>query len=153
YLRSLEVPLKTTNDAVAVTGRTDYSWSSGSRLALRFNFSDASAQNAITTGPPVPPLDFRSLGTSGSEKDRTYTGIAQHTWIINPHLANDLRFSGTYELRPRTANSAAPSVTGGSFFNLGARNFLPTVQDDARYQINDAISWIKGTHTIKVGGD
>src|SRR5262249_34087297 len=120
---------------------------------LRFNFSDASANNAITTGPPPDPLTPQSLGTTGSEKDRTYTGVAEHTWIISPRIANDLRFSGTYELRPRTANLLAPGVSGGSFFTLGSRNFLPTVQDDSRYQIADSISFQVRTHTLKFGGD
>ncbi|MCX6621815.1 MAG: TonB-dependent receptor, partial [Acidobacteria bacterium] len=35
----------------------------------------------------------------------------------------------------------------------GTRNFLPTVQDDTRYQINDGISIQRGNHSLKFGGD
>ena len=124
----------------------------GSRLTVRFNFSDANATNAITTGAPLPVVDNRALNGTGNEQDRTYTGIAQYTAIISPSIANDFRYSGTHEDRPRTSNSAIPNVvnTIGSF---GARNFLPTVQDDTRHQFSDGLSVIHGAHAMKFGGD
>jgi len=36
---------------------------------------------------------------------------------------------------------------------VGTRNFLPTVQDDTRYQINNGVSIITGRHNVKLGGD
>ena len=152
FLHSQEGPIHSTNDATATTGRLDYQMRSGSRLTARFNYSTANAENAITTGSPLPPLDTRALSGTGAEQDRTSTGVAQYTSILSPRMANDLRFSGTHEDRPRTSNSAVPNVSS-SFANFGARNFLPTVQDDTRYQINDGLSWTVGGHTIKVGGD
>jgi hypothetical protein len=152
FYHTLEQGFNSTNDGTATTGRLDYNVNERNRLTLRFNFSDASADNAITTGAPLPTIDTRALSGTGAEKDRTYTGIAQYTSIFGANMANDLRFSGTYELRPRTSNSAVPNVTN-NIGNFGARNFLPTVQDDARYQINDGFSIIQGAHAIKFGGD
>jgi carboxypeptidase family protein/TonB-dependent receptor-like protein len=152
FYRSLQQGFKSTNDGTATTGRLDYSLTDNNRLTMRFNFSDASAENAITTGAPLPTLDTRALSGTGAEKDRTYTGIAQYTAILSPNMANDLRFSGTHEVRPRTSNSAIPNVSN-VIGNFGARNFLPTVQDDTRYQINDGLSITRGSHTLKFGGD
>ena len=152
FYKSQQGPLTTTNDATAVTGRGDYSFANGSRLMLRLNFSNATADNATTTGGVPPALENRAVSNSGSENDRTYTGIAQYTSILSPNIANDLRFSGTHELRPRTANSITPSVDS-SIGVYGTRNFLPTVQDDTRYQINDGISIQAGSHSLKFGGD
>jgi hypothetical protein len=152
FYKGLENGFKSTNDATATTGRLDYQFGNGSRITTRLNFSDASADNAITTGAALPAIDTRALSGTGAEKDRTYTGVAQYTSILNPRMANDLRFSGTHEVRPRTANSNTPNVTN-TIGNFGARNFLPTVQDDTRYQINDGLSMTLGKHTIKVGGD
>ena len=152
FYRSLEQGFKSTNDGLATTGRADYQLSNANRLTLRLNFSDSNADNAITTGAALPTVDTRALSATGSEKDRTFTGVAQDTAILTPNMINDLRFSGTHENRPRTANSSIPNVTN-TIGNFGARNFLPTVQDDTRYQINDGISMTKGSHTFKVGGD
>ncbi|PWU01363.1 MAG: hypothetical protein C5B51_22890 [Terriglobia bacterium] len=151
YYQSLQGPLESTNDATAALGRLD-SQMKGGHLSARFNFSDASANNAITTGAPLAVIDTRALNGTGSEKDRTYTGVAQYTAILSPSIANDLRFSGTHEDRPRTSNSAVPNVSN-VVGNFGARNFLPTVQDDTRYQINDGLSVIRNTHTMKFGAD
>jgi hypothetical protein len=152
FYLSQQGPFKSTNDATATTGRLDYSFANGSRLTARFNFSDASAQNAITTGAALPTLDNRAVSGSGTEMDRTYTGTSQLTSILSPHVVNDLRFSGTHEDRPRTANTQTANI-GNTFGNVGTRNFLPTVQDDTRYQINDGVSMTMGRHTLKVGGD
>ncbi len=152
FYQSLQQQFKSTNDGLATTGRLDYQMTNGDRLTLRLNFSDANADNAITTGAALPAVDTRALSGTGSEKDRTFTGVAQYTKILSATVANDLRFSGTHELRPRTSNSLAPNVTNG-IGNFGARNFLPTVQDDTRYQINDGLTFARGSHTFKVGGD
>lgn len=152
YYHSLEGPFATTNDATALLGHGDYQLSNKNRLSTRFNFSDGSANNAITTGAPIPSLYNRALNGSGSEKDRTETGVANFTSIISASIANDLRFTGTHESRPRTSNSLIPNVSN-NIGNFGARNFLPTVQDDTRYQFNDGLTVVKGTHAFKVGGD
>lgn len=152
FYKSLEGPFSTTNDATAVLGRLDYRLSDNHQVTARMNYSNANAANAITTGAPLPPLDTRALSGTGSEQDRTYTGLVQWTALLGPSMANDLRFSGTHEFRPRTSNSAVANVSNqiGSF---GARNFLPTVQDDTRYQIADSFTVVQGSHTVKLGLD
>src|SRR6266849_700826 len=129
FYQSQQGRINSTNDATATLGRLDYQSTNGSRITARFNFSDANASNAISTGAPLLVVDTRALSGTGSEQDRTYTGTAQYTAILSPSIANDLRFSGTHELRPRTSNSAIPNVNASSIGNFGARNFLPTVQD------------------------
>jgi len=153
YYQSLQGPIKSTNDATVTSGRLDYQLKNGSRLTARFNFSDANANNAISTGAALPVVDNRALNGTGAEQDRTYTGTAQYTAILTPNIANDFRFSGTHEGRPRTSNSAIPNVNAGGLGNFGARNFLPTVQEDTRYQFSDGLSVTMGSHSMKFGGD
>lgn len=153
FYRSLQGPIDSTNDATVTSGRLDYQPNGSHRLTTRFNFSDANANNAVTSGAPLPVIETRALSGTGSEKDRTYTGTSQYTAILSPTIANDLRFSATHEDRPRTSNSAIPNVNAGGLGNFGARNFLPTVQDDTRYQINNGLSVTRGAHNMKFGGD
>jgi hypothetical protein len=152
FYKSLEERIFSTNDAVATLGRLDYQFRNASRLTARFNFSDAVAENAITTGAPLPAIDNRARSGTGAEKDRIYTGVAQWSWILGPTMANDLRFSSTYELRPRTSNSAVANVSN-QIGNFGARNFLPTTQDDQRTQIADSFTINWNRHTVKLGLD
>jgi len=152
HYMSLETPFTQTNDGTALTARTDQQFAGGSRLTFRYNFSDANALNATTTGTRIEPTIDRALSNNGTEKDRTHTGSTQFTWVISPTLVNDLRFATSYEIRPRLTNSETPQVSSvvGRF---GGVDFLPTVQDDMRIQINNGLSWIRGAHTVKVGVD
>lgn len=152
FYKSLEQPFKQSNNALAFTAKTDYQTAGGNRLTLRYNFSDATADNAVSVGGALDPFTNRAFSNDGIEKDRTHTGTAQYTHLFSPTVLNDIRFSGSYEERPRLANSATPQVANviGTF---GARNFLPTTQEDKRWQISDALSLTRGTHTIKLGLD
>src|SRR5262249_17319241 len=76
----------------------------------------------------------------------------QWTQILRPTMINDLRFSVSDEVRPRTSNSSLPNVNN-NIGQFGARNFLPTTQTDRRTQISDGISLIRGVHSFKLGGD
>jgi hypothetical protein len=142
-----------TNDATAMTTRMDYQSEKGNRLTLRYNFSDATANNAVSVGGALDPFTNRAFSNDGIEKDRIHNGTAQYTHIFSPAILNDLRVGASYELRPRLANSALPQVDARPIGIFGARNFLPTTQDDKRIQIADALSMTRGKHTMKFGVD
>src|SRR5688572_28474098 len=152
FFKSEERPFTQTNDAMAFTLRGDYQTQPGHRLTLRYNVSDAVARNAVSAGGALIPFTNRAFTNDGVEKDRTHTGTAQYTHLFSASTLNDLRLTGTYEVRPRLSNSELPQVSTviGTF---GARNFLPTTQDDQRIQFSDAISINRGAHTFKLGFD
>ena len=152
YYKTLEKPFEQTNRATALTAKTDYQFASGDRVTLRYNNSRSTENNAVTTGAAVNPFGNAAVSNEGTEQDGIHNGNAQYTKLFSPTTVNDLRFTGSAEVRPRLANSALPLVTNtiGAF---GTRNFLPTTQSDKRWQISDALSMTRGRHTIKVGVD
>ena len=152
FYKGEEKPFRQTNDATALTGRGDYSFPAGHRLTLRYNFSTANAENGVSVGGALNPLTNQSLTNEGTEKDRTHTGTAQYTHLLSPMVLNDFRFTGTFEIRPRLANSAIPAVSN-TIGTFGTRSFLPTTQDDLRIQLTDGLSVTRGPHTLKFGVD
>jgi hypothetical protein len=153
FFRSLEGPGEATNDAVLFTGRVDWNLSDRLRLNGRYNFSDNEAVNGVSTGDGiVAPTINRPLSNDGTEKDRTHTVTVQAASFLTPTIVNELRTQFSYEQRPRLSNSALPLVptTVGSF---GSVNFLPTTQDDKKFQIADNLTWSRGDHTAKFGVD
>lgn len=152
-IRGFEGPFKQTNRATAMTSKTDYIFNGGHRLTLRYNFSDSVETNAITVGAAVNPVTNVSVEQEGNELDRIHNGTMQYTHIFSPRIVNDLKFSGSYEIRPRTANSNNPSVNLQNVTTWGARSFLPTTQFDKRWQITDSMTILSGKHSIKVGFD
>lgn len=153
YFRSLQQDFTRENRAWALTAKTDYQFSSGDRLTLRYNLSRSDEPNSVSTGGALNPFTNLALSNEGTEKDRTHFGTAQFTKIFSPRVVNDLKFSGSFEERPRTANSESFSVSAGPIGSYGTRSFLPTVQWDYRTQIQDALTLMAGRHTLKFGVD
>lgn len=152
-IRSFEKSFEQTNRASAVTGKGDYSFAGGHRLTMRYSFSDSVENNAVTVGAAVNPVTNNSIENEGNELDRIHNGTMQYTHIFSPSIVNDLKFSGSYEERPRTANSTNPGVNLQNVTAFGARNFLPTVQQDNRWQFTDSVTVLKSKHSIKAGFD
>src|SRR5581483_9391108 len=153
YYKGLEQDFNKGNNAGAGMVKGDYIFTNGSHLTLRYNRSGSEETNAVTVGGAVEAFTTNALNSEGTEQDRMHFGTAQYTAIITPTMVNDLKFSGSYETRPRLSNSAQPGIVATTIGTVGTRNFLPTVQDDSRYQITDAFSWMHGAHTIKFGTD
>lgn len=152
-IRSFEKPFLQTNRATAMTAKGDYAFSKGHRLTLRYNFSDSVEQNAVTVGAAVNPVTNNAVENEGNELDRIHNGTMQYTHIISPSIVNDIKFSGSYEIRPRTANSNNPGVFLQNVTSFGARSFLPTVQFDKRWQVTDSLTMLRSKHSLKVGFD
>jgi len=152
-IRSFEKPFQQTNRSTAITSKGDYAFNKGHRLTMRYNFSDSVEQNAVTVGAAVNPVTNNSVENEGNELDRIHNGTMQYTHIISPSIVNDIKFSGSYEERPRTANSNNPGVNLQNVTAFGARSFLPTTQFDKRWQITDSITMLKSKHSLKMGFD
>lgn len=152
-IKSFEKPFLQTNRSTAMTTKADYAFNKGHRLTLRYNFSDSVEQNAVTVGAAVNPITNTSIEQEGNELDRVHNGTMQYTHIISPSVVNDIKFSGSYEERPRTANSVNASATLQNVTSWGARSFLPTVQFDKRWQLTDSMTVLRGKNSMKVGFD
>jgi len=152
FYRSLEVPFLQTNDAGTEFIRADWQISQRQRLNLRFHHADNGADNANAAGNQIFPTTNSAVSNNGREEDHQNTGVAQLTSFFGTSLANDLRYQMSYEERPRLTNSTSPLVSN-SIGSFGQVRFLPTTESDWRLQIADSVSWIRGTHAIKFGGD
>ena len=148
----LEEPFESTNDAWAWTPRVDFHLHGTQTLTIRYNVSSATALNTSTTGDPRQSRTDRALSNNGTEKDEIHYLTAQLSSLFGPALINELRITASREERPRLNNSDAPLIQS-AVGRFGARSFLPTVQDDLRVQASDAVSIIRGAHSMKLGLD
>ena len=153
FFKSLEQDFKRENRATAVTGKMDYAFAQGHRLTLRYNHSRSKEPNSVTVGGALNPFTNLALSNEGTEIDRTHFGTVQYTHLFSPRVVNDVKFSQSYEIRPRLSNSALPTVAAGVIGTFGARSFLPTTQDDYRTQITDSLTVLAGRHSLKFGMD
>ena len=151
YYRSLETPFETTNDALAILGRTDYQVSGSGRLSLRYSFSDNDAKNANATGNALADTTVSALSNNGTEKDRTNTVVGQYTSTIRSNVLFETRGQYSREQRPRDANERTPLVTN-AVGNYGTVSFLgENIQRDWRVQGAANLTAVVGRHTMKAG--
>lgn len=150
YLNTLQTNYTQTNDASLYTGRFDYQFKGGHRLFARYNGSRNDAENAASVGNNIDPAVTNALSNNGKEMDRTHTLNGQLVSLLSPNVANELRIMFAREVRPREANVKAATVQT-TIGRYGTVSFLPTTQDDNRFQISDNLSWQKGSHSLKFG--
>jgi hypothetical protein len=152
FYQSLQTQFTQTNDAHAVLGRIDYEINANNRFNVRYNYSYNEALNANATGNALLPTTISAVSNNGTEKDNTNTVVGQFTSFFSTNVVNEFRGQYSREERPRLANSEEPLVT--TFIgNFGTVSFLPTTQYDWRVQAADNITWTRGNHTFKFGGE
>ncbi len=142
-----------TNDAKAFLGKIDWEINGANRFNVRYNYSKNEALNGVSTGETaLDPTTNRSLTTNGTENDKNNVVVGQLISSFSPRFSNEVRFQWAKEERPRLANGQQVSVVT-NIGELGTRTFLPTVQDDKRYQVMDSMTFSTGSHTLKFGGE
>lgn len=142
----------------SLTARFDYRLSSTSSLFLRYTH-DGNHTYAPTSGNPFPSQ--WSDNTNWSDQS-----VLALTSILKPNVVNDFRFQYKYwNERATLANqSECPSpcfgyglpyltMIGSSNFSGGSTNNNPQYFDRRNYEVQDTVSWEKGPHQIKFGGD
>lgn len=154
--------------------RYDYNISDRDSLSAVYIFEDTPDNypfqivNGASTGGNVP------VGSGFTDANRYQTGNLTWTRTISPTVVNELRFAtnrvATFDAVPTTTTSPAalgftnvfpddpkgtapPLMTVTGNFNLGPSPQGPTKIHDVTFQYQDTLSWTKGKHDLKFGGD
>jgi len=154
--------------------RLDYNLSKKDTIAGVYIFDDTpdvypfEVINGASSGGDVP------VGSGFSDQNRFQAGNITWTRTISPTLLNEFRFAtnrvarldaipsnttspsalGFLTVNPDDPKGTAPPlmfVTDG--FNLGPSPQGPTKIHDTTFQYQDTLSWSKGKHDLKFGGD
>ncbi|MBI2683249.1 MAG: carboxypeptidase regulatory-like domain-containing protein [Acidobacteriales bacterium] len=150
------LPIRRPKHVTAVIGKLDFNVNPSNQLAVSYNFT---ATRAVNETFDVPTYGSSANGTEGTGY---INGIRVNlNSSLRSNLLNELRFAYTREGRPRQASpsSVAADAAIGPFgvlpFRFGNPFFLQPNVDETfwRTQISDSISWVKGKHTVKFGGE
>lgn len=147
-----------TNDAYAGLGRFDWNVNDSHRFNARFSASKNNALNAASRGETaIDPTTNQSLSSNGTEQNTTRILVGQLISNFGSTVVNEMRFQYAYETRPRLSNSEVPNfVTSIGVYGAAGSStssFLPNEEHDTRYQVTDAVTYIKGNHNFKFGGE
>jgi carboxypeptidase family protein len=112
-----------------------------------------------------------STGVTG--RNQAYNAVLGVTSVLTPALVNDVRLnynlltSALAALSPDDCggtigclNLGGPNIaiggilsSGGTSFALGTASGVPTDRANRTYQLTDGLSWQKGTHRLRFGGE
>jgi hypothetical protein len=139
----------------ALLGKTDFSLNRSNQLAVSYNFDYSKNTNQTFD---VATYGNSANGIEGPSKINNFNVNLFTT--ISPTILNEGHFSYTRELRPRSAipsNVPADTAMGGfaTSFRFGNPFFLSPTVDELiwRTDVKDNVSIVRGSHTIKVGGE
>ncbi len=148
-------PLSHPVDTTAVLGKVDASLNPSNNLSASWNFNHSRKENET--------FDVATYGASanGIEGDPARINVGNVNWFttLSSTLLNEAHFTYSRESRPRTAaasNVAADTGIGfAPSFRFGNPFFIQPNVDELiwRTQIKDNVTMVKGTHTLKMGGE
>jgi Carboxypeptidase regulatory-like domain/TonB dependent receptor len=132
-------------------GKVDWHINFNELLSVRINsqrFTGANLENGGSSN---------SLEHTGASNVTSDTVSGQLTSTLSPRFVNEFRAAYVRDNEPGQANSANPesSVFNGGQLQLtvGRNFFSPRFTNIKRGQFADVLTWIRGRHTFKFGGD
>jgi hypothetical protein len=150
-------PITRKNNAVATLGKVDWYASTTNLFTARYNFAHSNQPNGT--------FDVEQWGRSANAIERDFSNSIslQLNSALTPATLNELRFQFAREDRPRDYDG--PSLPGQSRpfpdtgidfagqYRFGLPFFIPTKDHDTRFQLNDNLSLVRGSHSFKFGAE
>jgi len=154
-----------TDNRDEITGKVDYLITSQDRLAVTLGGNNNPQLVPFTGGSDV-------AGYPDIDRFRQYFGNIAYTRTLSPNLLNEARFTAqrynTLQDQPATKLPTAAALginitpdnpTGPPLLDFNSGLFTgfsyqgPTTEINNTYIFADTVSWIRGRHTWKFGGD
>jgi hypothetical protein len=131
--------------------KTDSHMGAATRLSLRYNHQNFTGKNFENGGPQ------NALEHTGASKVQTRTVNGSLQTVLNNTTLNEVRGQWARDKEPGFANSANPEAIirqgGSTILTIGRNNFSPRETTIARGQFADTITWMRGAHYMRIGGD
>src|SRR6266849_1750469 len=142
-----------------LSGRTDFRLTDHDNLAVRYSFNRSLD---IDNGSQRKPSG--TAANRQSSLNRFNSLVTEWTRIISSRVVNSLIFHPDWFLNSIPAFSPDDPVTNPAGLAKGNEILFASLQDGAnfripqstkfnRYQIRDTLSWVRGTHTFRFGGE
>jgi hypothetical protein len=155
--------------------RLDHTFSQALTLFGRYSFVDT----GLFRPAPRPGLSEGSFNdTFGTANLRSHGLAFGATWVLRPTLVSETRLGiarGDYYQLPPNFGSGCPenliglrnaptddaicgglpvfNFPGGTLRRIGRTTSVPQFQTPRSYNVREALSWVKGSHTLKFGGE
>ncbi len=140
-----------TRDQDVFLGKIDYQFDPKHRLSVRYNHQNFTGGNNESTGATSAEEH------TGNSLVHTRSFNAVLSSVFSATFYNELRAQWGRDQEPGQANTNSPEVNlreGSATVLVFGRNFFsPRETTIKRFQVADAVTWIRGRHSFKTGFD
>lgn len=140
------------DDTTYFSVRVDHRISTNNQLSVRFGYNPSKI-SGIQDESQNQTLGQNDFSRTGIQDIKDLSFGASLTSILPSNMVNEAYFN--FGRRKAKFDSQIPSVAlqiAGTGF-IGSNPFSPVDRTEKRYQIRDNITWAKGSHIFKFGGD
>lgn len=150
--------------------RSDYTVSEKDQLFGRFSYAP---DTVVNPGPFATPLVGSTNFQTANHSDSAYGAALGETHIFGPAVVNEFRLGynrvhdnltpfeqsyidsqfGILGVPELPGVTGLPEFTISGFAGLGEATFLPNDKISETATVEDHISWVRGKHSLSVGGD
>ena len=134
-------------DDLLSTERLDWQLNDSNRLGFRYSLQREEGVAASTL--------LRSIGSASqrqSSRNHTHSFLADYTRVLSPLDVNSFKFSYSTFSNVTAPVAAGTQLTFPSIQD-GASFRVPQQTKQRRFQLGDALTMIRGSHTVNVGGE
>ena len=150
--------------------RGDQNFSNADKLFVRYSYY---LYHYVNPGPLPAPL-IGSSGFQQSTNDQSGHGaVLGETHIFGSSIVNEFRAGynrvsnalqpfitenlyakyGFGYIPPAPGLAGLPTISINGYSNLGEAGFLPDAKGSDTFQVNDGVTWNKGAHFLRAGGE
>jgi Carboxypeptidase regulatory-like domain len=132
-------------------GKMDWQVNSFNTLSGSYNWHRWNAPNTVQSTQVVT----RGLTDNGTDIVKTDVMILRLTSILSTQMVNEAKFQFGRDFESQVPNSLDPRTTVQSGISFGMSEFLPRAAwpNEKRLQWTDTLSYTRGRHAYKFGGD
>ncbi len=150
--------------------RGDQDFSSTDKLFVRYSYY---IYNNVNPGPLPPPLIGSTNFQQSNNNQSGHGAVLGETHIFGAAVVNEFRagynrvsnalapfitqnlFSqyGFGYVPPAPGLTGLPNISITGYSNLGEATFLPDIKGSDTFQMTDGLTWNRGKHFIRIGGE
>lgn len=149
---SIVSPAPNTNDGHSWSVRIDQNLRGG-----KDSFFARYGENpSAGTSPGLTFVSTNLPGFGAKVTSASRNMVIGHTMAVTPNIINQFRLGfgrNNPNFVPNTTFTLEPQINIGGISSFGESQIIPQGRTQNTFQYLDTAAWVKGRHTIKVGGD